>query len=97
MVDRPELQVADAGEVEWALRFGLALRGRRRVRGRLLVVVSLLPASGRAIPELGELLVERLDRIGALPQLVFDERLLAVLDRFFFQKEFLNRVGRLLV
>jgi hypothetical protein len=75
------------------LRFGFG--GRSSFRRRVLVVASLLPTSGRAIPKLGELLVESLDRVGPLPEKVFDERLLAALDRLFFLKEFLNRVGRL--
>ena len=44
------------------------------------------------MPELRQFLVEGLDRLGALPQQVFDESLLAVLDRLLFQKEFFDGV-----
>jgi len=47
------------------------------------------------MPELRQLLVEGLDRLGALPQQILDERLFGVLDRLLFQKEFLDIVGSL--
>lgn len=57
-------------------------------------MVALVALAGRRlVPELRQFLVEGLDRLGALPQQILDERLLAVLDRLLFQQEFLDGVG----
>ncbi len=49
-------------------------------------------AGRHLMPEFRQFLVEGLDRLGALPQQVFDEGLLVVLDRLLLQKEFLDGV-----
>jgi hypothetical protein len=98
--ENPRCEYTGAGRVgtlAWAGRWrpsGLrfALRDRCRVRCGLLVVALFLLA-GPVMPQLGQLFVEGLDRLGALPQQVLDERLLAVLDRLLFQQEFLDGVG----
>ena len=58
-----------------------------------MMALSCLPRPVPVIPELRQLIVERLHGVRALPEQVIDEALLAVLEGFLVGKEFLDGVG----